>query len=760
MDHPEPISKRVPEIPQCRKGFTLEEARGFVDRVMQVFHGLEDMTDLRSMYETGKQLSRLYFDCHQYRIELAQYLTSLDYPAFASKMMKKLNNMGVFKNDNIWFSSFYFYNTTWNFSEIWPDFATALANAGLPNLLNLNIGHQPYLDNLPSKNVYYLVKASLSIIHNIARIPGNVHCFASETVKTALLNRCLRDEAFLCCISDLCLAYIVNDSDTSLITSPNNTQASPPSILHCLFDHVATAKASEKRRCHSFQVYELLSALATLAVNDSIKSDILAFSSGMGSERVTCFGLVKEAVDAALQPSPPVSAIREAEEVVRLLWNLALGGSAIQSELNQQAGAWLSSLLRDSSRCATLPTHIVRALEAISSRLSCPGTPSTPGGSQIVVSFAPANRLTAAKIAERLQSANLPVHMLETTLPDADSTVADASAVGLSGVYLLAQSHAAWKKILDSASILVVCASEAYRLSPGCRQEVECFRSSLGVPVAPSGGDAAFRQSAGKQILPVSLQAKYRPTGWLSEIIGGQTLIDLSGRRDLDSGLENFVLQAQDLYADVKQFLDNMSNDRKQSVAARDPQPNHVDGLSSSNRNMNDAAAPGLLPSGGPMLGVSCATSLGRDGSLPKVVAHPRGSIFQTMAQYNSMDAFVRACRSAVRPDVRNWSTHKVASWLKFRGNGQILQVTGAFDGLILSQLAALRFWAPEYFARSLQSELHLSFIDGLRLVEALDELAPGAAGDDCYGEGVQDNYDDRADAYSHVSGCDNMGPR
>ncbi|VDD81574.1 unnamed protein product [Mesocestoides corti] len=764
MDHPEPISKRVPEIPQCRKGFTLEEARGFVDSVMQVFHSLEDMTDLRSMYETGKQLSRLYFDCHQYRVELAEYLTSHDYPAFASKMMKKLNNMGVFKNDNIWFSSFYFYNTTWNFSEIWPDFATALANAGLPNLLNLNIGHQPYLDNLPSKNVYYLVKASLSIIHNIARVPGNVHCFSTDAVKSALTNKFLREEEFLRCISDLCLAYIVTDNDTNLMTQflngspPNNT-----SILQSLVDHVVTAKTSEKRRCHGFQVSELLSAIATLTVNDSIKPDVLSVSVSQGGERVTVTHLARDAIEAATQANPSLVAIREAEEAVRLLWNLSLDprSTSPSSDLNMQIGTWLSGFIKE-GRLSSLPNHVAKALEAVSARVSCPPPTSTLlGQGTFLISFAPVNRTAAVKIAERLQSIGLPVSPLES--PDADTALPDASAVGMSGLYSVSPSFASWKKMIDSASIVVVCASEAYRLSPGCRYEIESIRPGL-VSSNISGGDSSHKQ-ASRYILPVYLQPKYKPTGWLGDILAGQVVLDLSGRRDLDVGFENFILQAQNLYAEVKQTLDTMmANDRKGSLGAISTgaasQANHVDGLiPGSLKKITSDFVPGA---------VSCSTSLGRDGSLPKGMARPRGPFYGTMSGAPSPEAMVRIRKSAVRPEVRSWSTTTVSQWLKFRGMGQILQVTGAFDGVLLSQLATMRFWAPEYFARALQSELHLSFIDGLRLIEALDELSPeglgdeddGGAGGGFVGAGPEGNYDDRADAFSHVSGCDNLGGR
>ncbi|CAH8640631.1 unnamed protein product [Heterobilharzia americana] len=352
MDHPEPISKRPLEIPQCRKGFTLEEARNFVDQIMEVFRSLDDMSDLRSMYETGKQLSRAYFDCHSCRVELAQHLTNCDYPAFASKMMKKLNNMGVFKNDDIWFSSFYFYNTTWNFSDIWPEFATALATAGLPNLLNLNIGHQPYLENLSSKNVYYLIKASLSIIHNIARVPGNIHYFSSESVRQALLHLAQREEEFLRCVSTLCLAHIITESEIHLIT---DTSAGGIDLLRILFGYVTSARVSEKRRCHGFQVLELLSAVAALSVHDPIKASLLSSSVGgnlmpgvnnQGSEHgMTCLSLLKESIETALLPNSSPVSVREAEEAVRILWNTVFDPSVCTGVLQTQLSGWLSETM-------------------------------------------------------------------------------------------------------------------------------------------------------------------------------------------------------------------------------------------------------------------------------------------------------------------------------------------------------------------------------------------------------------------------------
>ena len=32
-------------------------------------------------------------------------------------MLKTMNSMGIFKNDDIWFPTYYTYNTVWNYSD-------------------------------------------------------------------------------------------------------------------------------------------------------------------------------------------------------------------------------------------------------------------------------------------------------------------------------------------------------------------------------------------------------------------------------------------------------------------------------------------------------------------------------------------------------------------------------------------------------------------------------------------------------------------
>lgn len=716
------------EIPQCRKGFTLEDARSFIDRIMDVFRSLEDMSDLRSMYETGKQLSRAYFDCHLYRTELAQHLTNCEYPAFASKMMKKLNNMGVFKNDDIWFSSFYFYNTTWNFSDTWPDFATALASAGLPNLLNLNIGHQPYLENLSSKNVYYLIKASLSIIHNIARTPGNTHHFASESVRQALLHLVQREEEFLRCVSTLCLTHIITESETHLITDASPTGIDLP---HILLGYINAARLSEKRRCHGFQVIELLYALSALSVHDTLKSSLLNLclpvtGGGNSSDQgFSCSGLLKDLLETALSTSASPASLREAEEATKILWNLTIDPSIIIPSAQNQIRVWVSDLVTNPSASGQFTKSMLRSLESVCWKLTHnvalldSDIPFTSAPS-VFISFAPSNRIAVGRLADRLREARLPV--CNTSLVAETMAASEATAVGMSMCACNASTRAHWLECIDQASVMIVCLSDSYRLSPGCRLESEYF-ISRGSDIHP------------KQVIPVIIQPKLKPTGWVTRL-STRHPIDLNGKRDIEASYETLISQLKDMLAEAKSRVEasmaaltahrHSSVDGKRhmaiagdtgltAVSSTEPTVNHINGN----------------------VGTGCRTTSGmsikRDDAPTAPTPHaflPKGlnpSVsLSALTTSTPRPTPTNAWRHVVRPEIRNWSTSTVATWLRFRGLGHIsANMAGGIDGVLLSQLAGLRLWAPEYFNQSIRSELGLGFTDSLRFLEALDELAP-----------------------------------
>ena len=56
-----------------------------------------------------------------------------DSPEVTINMLKQMNSLGIFKNDEIWFPTYYTYNTAWNYS----DASEKLARVGEPCLFLL-----------------------------------------------------------------------------------------------------------------------------------------------------------------------------------------------------------------------------------------------------------------------------------------------------------------------------------------------------------------------------------------------------------------------------------------------------------------------------------------------------------------------------------------------------------------------------------------------------------------------------------------------
>ena len=66
-------------------------------------------------------------------------------------MLTALSKDGLFKNDSVWFTAYYVYNTVWNLSDASLLCAQCLGEAGMVRLCAANIAHEPYKDNMKQK---------------------------------------------------------------------------------------------------------------------------------------------------------------------------------------------------------------------------------------------------------------------------------------------------------------------------------------------------------------------------------------------------------------------------------------------------------------------------------------------------------------------------------------------------------------------------------------------------------------------------------
>ena len=93
--------------------------------------------------------------------------------------------------------------------------------------------------------------------------------------------------------------------------------------------------------------------------------------------------------------------------------------------------------------------------------------------------------------------------------------------------YLGSTLEAMAKAVEDSAAVLV-CVSKRYKESQACRTEAEY----------------AFQQR--KKIVPVLMEADYKPTGWLGALMGTRLYFNMSDPRHIASKMGGLIKELGD----------------------------------------------------------------------------------------------------------------------------------------------------------------------------------------------------------------------
>ncbi|KAF5394807.1 hypothetical protein PHET_10115 [Paragonimus heterotremus] len=537
-------------IPRCRADYTLIETRKFIDDIMAILKRLDDLANLIPLYRTTKQLNRTFTICPQLRIPLAKYLNECRFPALATKLIKRLNNIGVFTSDGTWFSTFYLYNIAWNYTDSDSEFATSLAVAGISHLLNLNFGHPPYLKNINSKNVYFLIKASLSILHNIVKVPGNRDMGQYTEGRDALINILkFKGEESLRCIASLCLAHTLNQTDIELVFDCETGQ---PDLLQLLLGHLYSANASTRRKHHGFPVSVIMNALSVFSVNKPVQPLLLrinveTFSKSIRPQSIppiNCVKFLLKLTETFLSPVSTEEAEKEAYAATCIIYHLMFNHEIRDEQKVVESINHIRNLSLYPTVIDKPDKALSRLLESLLWQAAQPPLPTKfvkyklPEPSYcgpIVMSYAPTNRPAVAYFVDQLRAASLPVwNDTENTVIDQNS----ARQTCLSALAGTVMDHKGWLQSLNQATLMIVCLSDAYRINPGCRSEVEYFIS-------------ANTESHPKMIIYIILPPKFTPNGWIAELPGISEALDFTHRQTFIATLQQLVTLAGKLYGIV-----------------------------------------------------------------------------------------------------------------------------------------------------------------------------------------------------------------
>ncbi|KAJ8321764.1 hypothetical protein KUTeg_000235 [Tegillarca granosa] len=139
----------------------------------------------------------------------------------------------------------------------------------------------------------------------------------------------------------------------------------------------------------------------------------------------------------------------------------------------------------------------------------------------VMISYHSANRNTLLKVKERMINDGFKVWM---DVDNMEGSIIDSMATAV-----------------EDADIVLLCFSRGYKGSANCRAEAEY----------------AYRKK--KQIIPLRMESKYEPDGWLGFIVGSKKYYDFGGKRSFETEMDCLFKELRRVYFDEKPLKKTLS---------------------------------------------------------------------------------------------------------------------------------------------------------------------------------------------------------
>ncbi|XP_074661452.1 uncharacterized protein LOC141914074 isoform X2 [Tubulanus polymorphus] len=469
-----------------------------------------------------KRLSRLYFlnKTRKIRKLICSILLEDNFADLAINILKVGNNQGVFSSDKIWFPVYYSYNTLWNYTDASKEFANQLAEKDLVKLLCLNLEHKPYKENMSSKNVYYILKSSMSILHNVCRSHEARTFIDSTSVINVVRFYINCDREFLSVLSALIIAYLTTEKD---VAENESLLVQNDDVIKKVVKWMSSALKMKNHRMKGFSTTELAQGLGKLSVVDANKMKIV---------EADALPILQDMID-----SKTASVQRSA---VELLWSLAFDShvktkileiDAIVSRLDELSKTSDNQEVKDA---ATGALWVLRKRDAEAGSTGAGDAvlkPDTTKDGHIFISYNWDNQETILKIRDFLRAAGLKVWIDVDHMSD---NLLESMALAV-----------------ENASIVLICMSEKYKESPNCRTE----------------GEYSFQQR--KPLIPLLMQKRYRADGWLGALVGMKLYLNFSSPHLFDTMSEKLLSEIRNKLSLDEVVIPKEVSDRVHHVAAK-----------------------------------------------------------------------------------------------------------------------------------------------------------------------------------------------
>ncbi|XP_078572363.1 uncharacterized protein LOC144859530 [Branchiostoma floridae x Branchiostoma japonicum] len=422
----------------------------------------------------------------------AEHLTKIGAAGIFTDYLKFLKSTGnMFDDETVWECYYAIRNCCWSFSDASFNFAKRLGKAGLFPMLIEDL--KQYKKTFQTNQAHnWLVRCSLGILHNCAKVMENRAILRPLGLIDQLLPWINTSDEELKTVTVMTLAYIVGEEDNDLIMADD-------SVISFIMTVFEEAVDSELMRSQGFSAMEMAMGISQLAQNDDNKVMI-----------------VKKGALPLLVQLMETGDEEEQEQGANAVWQLAFhddNKDKIRAEprLMYQLKRLKDSKNPETAKAANGALWVLdkQAREEKAKELSEKSEESSredlQGGSgpHIMISYQWDHQKTLVKVKDRLQSYGYRVWM-------------DLEQMGGSTLQAMAEA-------VENSVVVLICMSQKYKESPNCRTEAE------------------YTFQLRKQIVPLMMEGKYKPDGWLGAILGAKLYFDFSAQHKFEDSIGKLI---------------------------------------------------------------------------------------------------------------------------------------------------------------------------------------------------------------------------
>ncbi|KAJ8391656.1 hypothetical protein AAFF_G00087970 [Aldrovandia affinis] len=346
------------------------------------------------------------------------------------------------------------------------------------------LDHGPYKEKLGEKNVQYLVKASLCILHNVAKVPQNRPLLRQNDGVQKIAYYTRVDDELLRVVSIMLLGYIIDEDESELIMDQSGA-------VEIMVKLLQGALNSKDRRCRGYTPFEITEGLTLIATCERNKKKI--YDSGA----IPIFLDMMQSEDS-----------RDRLFATKVIWQLAFNGT-LREKLkdNEALMSTLEGLSKDSSKAVSNAAQgaqwVIQKQAEEKSRTKPDAQSVNQTSGHVMISYQWDNQKMMLEVNKTLQNAGIKVWM------DVEQ---------MAGSTLQAMAEA-----VEKAYVVVICVSPKYKDSPNCRTEAE------------------YTFQLRKEIIPLMMERNYNPDGWLGALLGAKLWIDFSDGCNFEESINQLI---------------------------------------------------------------------------------------------------------------------------------------------------------------------------------------------------------------------------